>query len=114
MSQKSKTLEAFELLVIRAGSIIRAEPFPEARKPAYKIWVDLGPELGIRKSSAQITENYASNALVGKQVICVVNFPDKQIGPFRSELLIMGFKDADKNVVLAVPENKVPNGKRLH
>jgi tRNA-binding protein len=113
MADTSKTLEAFNLLDIRAGTVIRAEDFPEARKPAYKVWVDLGP-LGIRKSSAQLTRNYASDELVGEQVLCVVNFPVRQIGPFMSELLILGLEDSEGGVILAGPKNDVPNGTRLY
>lgn len=93
--------------------MIDVQPFPEARKPAWKVWVDFGPELGVRKSSAQITRHYAQEDLLGRQVVGVVNFPPRQIGPFRSEFLLTGFVDADGGVVIAVPERPVPNGARL-
>ena len=103
----------FEKVQLRAGRIVAAEEFPEARKPAYKLVVDFGPEIGLRKSSAQLTHHYAITDLVGKQVIGVVNFPAKQIGPVRSERLVTGLYQEDGSVVLAVPDKPVPNGARL-
>jgi len=103
----------FTKVELRVGRIIAAEPFAEARKPAYKLQVDFGPELGVRKSSAQITALYDPAMLVGKQVVAVVNFPPKQIGPIMSECLVTGFHDAEGRVSLCVPEHDVPLGTRL-
>jgi len=99
---------------IRVGTIVRAEPYPEARKPAIKMWIDFGPEIGERKTSAQITAHYTPEELPGKQVAAVVNFPVKQIGKFMSECLVLGFSDADGGIVLIGPDLKVPNGGRMH
>jgi tRNA-binding protein len=105
--------EQFELVELRVGTIVEVADFPQARKPAYKLKVDFGTEIGIKQSSAQITALYSKEQLLGKQVMGVVNFPTKQIGPFRSECLITGFYQPDGAVVLAVPDQKVPNGAKL-
>ena len=107
------TWQQFEAVEMRAGPIIAVEDFPEARKPAYKITVDFGPELGIRKTSAQVKTVYTREELLGRQVMGVVNFPPKQIGPVRSEFLLTGFYREDGAVILAVPERPVQNGARL-
>lgn len=99
---------------IRIGTIVEARPFPEARNPSYRLVIDFGPEVGMRKSSAQITANYPPDALVGRQVAAVVNFPPRQIGPMMSEVLTLGFPDADGEVVLFAPDRPVPNGGRLY
>ncbi|MBV37458.1 MAG: tRNA-binding protein [Alphaproteobacteria bacterium] len=98
---------------IRVGTIIRAEPYPEARNPSYKLYVDFGPEIGERKTSAQCTFHYGLEELIGKQVAAVINFPAKQIGKFMSEILVLGFPDDDGGVVLVEPNRKVSNGGRL-
>jgi len=105
--------DEFQRVELRVGTIVDAEDFPEARKPAYKLRVDFGPEIGIRKSSAQITDLYARKELIGKQVMAVVNFPPKQIGPIMSECLVTGFYREDGSVVLAVPDGDIHNGARL-
>ncbi len=102
----------FQKVDIRVGTITRAEPFPEARKPALKLWVDFG-ELGVKRSSAQVTRHYAPEALVGRQVLAVVNFPPRQIGPVLSEVLVLGVPDAEGEVVLIGPDQRVANGGRL-
>jgi len=103
----------FSRVELRVGTIVKAEEFPEARKPAYKLQIDFGEEIGIKKSSAQITDLYAVQELAGRQVIGVVNFPARQIGPFMSECLVTGFIQDDNSVVLAVPDKEVPNGSKL-
>lgn len=103
----------FERIELRVGTIVSAEEFPEARKPAYKLRVDFGAEVGVKHSSAQITSLYPIDDLVGRQVLAVVNFPPKQIGPFRSECLVTGLYREDGSVVLAVPDKPVPNGAKL-
>lgn len=99
---------------IRVGRITRAEPFPEARKPAYKLWVDFGAEIGEKRSSAQITKHYQIDELVGRLVVAVVNFPPRQIGPVMSEVLVLGVPDADGEVVLLQPSHDVPLGGRMY
>ena len=104
----------FRRVDIRVGTIVAVEPFPEARRPAVKLQIDFGPAMGLKKSSAQITRNYRSETLVGRQVAAVVNFPPKQIGKFMSEVLVLGFPDERSEVVLIGPSKKVPDGGRLY
>ena len=99
---------------IRVGQVVRAEPYPKARKPAIKLWIDFGPEIGEKRSSAQITAHYTPESLVGKQVLAVVNFPPRQIGKFMSEVLVLGLPDPDNEVVLIGPDLPVPNGGRMY
>lgn len=103
----------FQQVELRAGTIVEAREFPEARRPAYQLWIDFGQPLGIKKSSAQITALYKLEDLVGKQILAVTNFPPKQIGPFRSEVLVTGFVDDEGKVTLIVPDRPIPNGARL-
>ncbi|MBV8428677.1 MAG: tRNA-binding protein [Hyphomicrobiales bacterium] len=103
----------FEKVDIRVGTIVKAEPFPQARKPAFKLEIDFGEAIGVKKSSAQITVNHKAEELVGRQVLAVVNFPPRQIGPFMSEVLTLGLPDAEGEVMLIGPAEKVPNGGRM-
>ena len=112
-AQNSLTWDEFMTVDLRAGTVVRVEPFPEARIPAWKVWVDFGEGLGILKSSARITHLYTVEDLLGRQIMGVVNFPPRQIGPFLSEFLVTGFVQADGSVVLAVPERLVATGTRL-
>jgi tRNA-binding protein len=108
------TFDDFQKVDIRVGRILRAEPFPEARKPAYRLWVDFGEAIGVRKSSAQITRHYRLEDLPGRQVLAVVNFPPRQIGPVLSEVLVLGVPDAEGEVVLLAPGHEVPLGGRMY
>ena len=108
------TFDDFLKVDIRVGRVLRAEPFPEARKPAFKLWIDFGPEIGERKSSAQITRHYDLGDLPGKAVLGVVNFPPRQIGKFMSEVLVLGVPDAEGEVVLLTPDKDVPIGGRMY
>lgn len=107
------TYDDFEQVDVRVGTIIDAQPFPEARRPAFKLFVDFGAPLGVKKTSAQVTVHYTPETLIGRQVAAVVNFPPKQIGKFMSEILVVGFPDEQGNVVLVHPSLPVPNGGKL-
>ncbi len=104
----------FERVEIRVGTVVDAQPFPEARKPALKLWVEFGGALGVRKTSAQITRHYSPDRLIGRQVVAVVNFPPRQIGPFESEVLVLGVPDEAGEVVLLRPDLRVPDGGRMY
>ena len=114
LGEKVAEYKDFEKLDIRVGRIIKTESFPEAKKPTYKLEIDLGPEIGVKKSSAQLAKNYKKEELNGRLVLCVVNFPARQIGPFMSEALTLGVPDAEGNCVLVVPERQAPLGGRLY
>ncbi len=107
------TFDDFLKVDIRVGQIVDAQPFPEARKPAYRLWVDFGADLGVRKSSAQITRHYTPETLIGRQVMAVVNFPPRQIGPVKSEVLVLGAPDAEGEVVLLAPDQPLTPGARM-
>lgn len=107
------SFEDFLKVDIRVGTVVQAQPFPEARKPAIKLWVDFGGDIGVRKSSAQVTVHYTPESLIGRQVMAVVNFPPRQIGPVRSEVLVLGVPDATGAVVLLGPDQAVPDGGRM-
>ena len=108
------TIEDFLKIDIRIGTITDAKDFPQARKPAYQLWIDFGADIGIKKTSAQITQNYEQEALIGRQIAAVVNFPPRQIGKFMSEVLVLGFPDDSDNVTLINADKPVPNGARLY
>ncbi|MBT4891223.1 MAG: tRNA-binding protein [Rhodospirillales bacterium] len=110
----SITFDDFLKIDVRVGTVIRSEPYPEARVPALKLWIDFGPEIGERKTSAQITKHYSPETIIGRQVAGVVNFPPKQIGKFMSECLVLGFPDDEGEVVVITPDQNVPNGGRLN
>ncbi|HEX6441562.1 MAG TPA: tRNA-binding protein [Stellaceae bacterium] len=113
MADTTIAYDDFARVDIRAGTIIAAEPFPQARRPAYKLSIDFGPEIGVKRASAQLTTHYPCDALVGRQVAAVVNFAPRQIGPFMSEVLVLGFPDPAGAVVLIGPDQHVPNGGKL-
>lgn len=113
LTMQEITWSEFERVELRVGTVLRVEAFPEARKPAYKVWVDFGPEIGEKKTSVQITALYTPENLLGRQIVGVVNFPAKQVGPFMSEFLLTGFQDERGDIVIAVPEKPVPNGAKL-
>jgi len=108
------TFDEFLAVDVRVGTVVRAEPFPEARRPAVKLWIDFGPEIGQRKTSAQITDHYTPDSLIGRQVMAVINFPPKQIGKFMSECLVLGVPDGAGGIVLLAPDHPVPDGGRMH
>ncbi len=108
------TFDDFLKVDVRTGRVVKAEPFPEARKPAIKMWIDFGEEIGVRKTSAQITVHYTPEGLIGRQVMAVVNFPARQIGPFMSEVLVLGVPDAQGEIVLVGPDQYTPAGGRMH
>jgi tRNA-binding protein len=108
------TFDDFLKVDIRLGEVVDAQPYPEARKPAIKVWIDFGPEIGVKKTSAQITDLYTPESLMGRRVLAVVNFPPRQIGKFLSEVLMLGVADADGAVVLVAPDKDAPLGARLH
>jgi len=108
------SFDDFMAVDVRVGVVTRAEPYPEARKPAIKMWIDFGGDIGERKTSAQVTAHYTPDALVGKQVMAVVNFPPRQIGKFMSEVLVLGLPDAQGEIVLIGPDHDVPVGGRMH
>ena len=108
------TFDDFLKVDIRVGHVTRAEPYPEARKPAIKMWIDFGPEIGEKKTSAQVTAHYTPEALIGRQVMAVVNFPPRQIGRFMSEVLVLGLSDSQGDIVLLRPDRDVPVGERMH
>ena len=115
--ESKKSLATFDELLkidIRVGRVIEAAPFPEARKPALKLVIDFGAEIGLKKSSAQITEYYNEDSLIGRQVMAVVNFPPRQVGPFMSEVLTLGLSDEEGHIILIGPDSEVPDGQRLH
>lgn len=113
MATTDLTWAEFERVDLRVGTICEARPFPEARRPAYQLLIDFGPEIGLKKSSAQLTHHYTPASLIGRQVLAVVNFPPRQIGKFRSEVLVTGLADTEGHIVLAAVAGPVPNGSRL-